>query len=110
MARIITFCNQKGGVGKSTTAMNVGVYCAAVGKRVLLVEIDPQANATSGLGVNKQTFKYTIYDALIKDIDPRLVIKKTKIKSPVAIILVRRLSNFIKQDFIFFFNFSLREF
>ncbi len=79
MSRIITFCNQKGGVGKSTTAMNVGVYLAAFGKRVLLVDIDPQANATSGLGLNKQKFKYTIYDALVKDIDPHLVIKKTKI-------------------------------
>ncbi|MBU6415198.1 ParA family protein [Patescibacteria group bacterium] len=79
MPRIITFCNQKGGVGKSTCAMNSGAYLAAFGKRVLLVDIDPQANATSGLGMNKQAFKYTMYDALVKDIDPRLIVKKTKI-------------------------------
>lgn len=53
MTRIYTLVNQKGGVGKTTTAVNLGAYLAAFGQRVLIVDLDPQANATSSLGVDK---------------------------------------------------------
>ncbi|MFZ6029187.1 MAG: ParA family protein [Chloroflexota bacterium] len=65
MGRIYTFVNQKGGVGKTTTAINLGAYLAYFGQRVLLVDLDPQANATSCLGVDKRTVKGGTYEALI---------------------------------------------
>lgn len=65
MGRIYTLVNQKGGVGKTTTAINLGAYLAYYGQRVLLVDLDPQANATSCLGVDKRTVKGGTYEALI---------------------------------------------
>ncbi len=65
MAKIYALANQKGGVGKTTTAINLGAYLAAAGKRVLLVDIDSQANATSCIGVNKQTIRGGTYEALL---------------------------------------------
>ena len=69
MSRIIAILNQKGGVGKTTTAINLGAYLAKAGKAVLIVDFDPQGNATSGLGLDKQTTPITSYDILA---DPRL--------------------------------------
>jgi chromosome partitioning protein len=69
MTRIYTLVNQKGGVGKTTTAINLGAYLAELGQRVLIVDIDPQANATSCLGVNKYDVKNGAYEALL-DIAP----------------------------------------
>jgi chromosome partitioning protein len=66
MMRTYAFANQKGGVGKTTTAINLGAYLAARGKRVLLVDIDPQANATSSLGVDKNQVRLSIYETLIQ--------------------------------------------
>jgi hypothetical protein len=65
MAKIYALANQKGGVGKTTTAVNLGAYLAAAGRRVLLVDVDPQANATSSLGVGRQTVARSTYDVLL---------------------------------------------
>ena len=65
MTRIYTLVNQKGGVGKTTTAINLGAYLAQMGQRVLVVDLDPQANATSCLGVDKRTVQESTYDALL---------------------------------------------
>jgi len=81
MAKIIAICNQKGGVGKTTTAINLSVYLALSDKRILLIDIDPQGNATSGLGVNKHNIKESIYDLLIDEIDPHPIIIKTAINN-----------------------------
>ncbi len=67
MALIYTILNQKGGVGKTTTAINLGAYLAHYGQRVLLIDIDPQANATSCLGIDKRSIQNGIYQALLND-------------------------------------------
>jgi len=67
MTRVYALANQKGGVGKTTTAVSLGAYLAQNGKRVLLVDVDPQANATSSLGVDKHQVSRSTYDALIDD-------------------------------------------
>ena len=65
MGKIISVVNQKGGVGKTTTAVNLGAYLALLGKHVLLVDIDPQANATSGMGIDHKNLEYGLYEAII---------------------------------------------
>jgi chromosome partitioning protein len=65
MGRIYTIANQKGGVGKTTTAVNLGAFLATLGQRILLVDLDPQANASSCLGIDKQTVKNSSYNVII---------------------------------------------
>lgn len=65
MGKIISIVNQKGGVGKTTSSVNIGAYLACLGKKVLLVDLDPQANASSGLGIDHRNVERGVYDALI---------------------------------------------
>jgi chromosome partitioning protein len=77
MGQIIAVLNQKGGVGKTTTAINLGAYLAKAGKSVLVLDFDPQGNATSGLGIDKNTVELTSYDLLFKRAVPEAIIKET---------------------------------
>ena len=78
MGKIISIVNQKGGVGKTTTAVNVAAYLAHLGRQVLLVDIDPQANATSGLGIEPEKLEHGIYEAIIGLKPISEIIKRTK--------------------------------
>ncbi len=78
MATIIAVVNQKGGVGKTTTAVNLTAALTELGKRVLLCDFDPQANATSGLGVEKRKLRTSVYDVIINDVPARQAIVSTK--------------------------------
>lgn len=81
MARIIAVANQKGGTGKTTTAVNLGTFFAALGKRVLLVDVDPQGNATSAFGIKPENLAVSIYHALIGKVPAKDVLRGTGILS-----------------------------
>ena len=80
MAKIISFTNKKGGVGKTTTAINMAAYCADLGKKVLLVDIDSQGNATTGLGFSKSALKKSVYNVLIDDDSVAANVLPTQVK------------------------------
>lgn len=81
MGRTIAIANQKGGVGKTTTSVNLSACLAHIGKKVLLIDTDPQGNATSGVGINKGDVQNCIYDVLIDDVDIKEVVLSTKVEN-----------------------------
>lgn len=79
MVKVIAIANQKGGVGKTTTSVNLSACLADLGKKVLLVDLDPQGNSTSGFGFDKTKIKQSVYDILVNDIPVESVILRTEI-------------------------------
>ena len=77
MGKIIAICNQKGGVGKTTTSINLAAYLAIAGKKVMLIDLDPQANATSGIGINKHDIKKSTYHILLEELKFSDILQKT---------------------------------
>lgn len=78
--KILSFCNQKGGVGKTTSVINTGTALALLGRRVLVIDMDPQGNAGSGLGINKYRIEKSIYHALIGEVSIESIIRQTQVE------------------------------
>ena len=81
MGRIIAVANQKGGVGKTTTSINLSACLAALGKKVLAIDMDPQGNMTSGLGIDKNEVEYSVYDLILGEVEIEQVICKEAIEN-----------------------------
>ncbi len=78
--KIVAVLNQKGGVGKTTTTINLAAALVKQGRSVLIIDLDPQANATSGLAINKSALKHSVYDVLVSDVSPQDTILQTRIE------------------------------
>ena len=81
MGKVIAFANQKGGVGKTTSAVNIAASVGVRGKKVLLIDLDPQGNTTSGVGINKKGLKSSSYEVLIGEIPAEKAIQETEFKN-----------------------------
>ena len=81
MSAVISFANQKGGVGKTTSAVNVAAALGKKGKNVLLIDMDPQGNATSGVGISKKNIKHSIYEVLLGEVSAKDAVIPTKFKN-----------------------------
>ncbi|MGA2775150.1 MAG: ParA family protein [Candidatus Omnitrophota bacterium] len=79
MGKIVTICNQKGGTGKTTSAINIAVYLALAGKKVVLIDLDPQANATSGIGINKHQITKSTYHILLEEAELKELLQPSAI-------------------------------
>ena len=81
MGKIITVCNQKGGTGKTTSAINIAAYLALAGKKVVLIDLDPQANATSGIGINKHQITKSTYHVLLEETELKELLQPSAISN-----------------------------
>ncbi|MBM3250294.1 MAG: ParA family protein [Candidatus Omnitrophica bacterium] len=81
MGKIITICNQKGGTGKTTTAINLSTCLALAGKKVMLIDLDPQANATSGIGINKHNVQNSTYHILLEEMEIKDILQPTSVNN-----------------------------
>lgn len=78
MSKVVAIANQKGGVGKTTTAVNLGACLGELGRSILIVDADPQGNATSGLGVDRSKLDYSLYDCLVRNVEPVKALRATE--------------------------------
>lgn len=81
MGKIVAVVNQKGGVGKTTTAINLSASLAILEKKTLLIDVDPQANGTSGVGFKPEEVEHSIYECIVEAVDPKLLIQPTSISN-----------------------------
>jgi chromosome partitioning protein len=78
VSKVVAIANQKGGVGKTTTAINLGACLGELGRTILIVDADPQGNATSGLGIDRSKLDYSLYDCLVRDVEPIEALRATE--------------------------------